>query len=237
MYKILLFLFCLIPLFLDRSEQSFYEPYNYFLFFIFHIISVIKNKKSFFYPSSLFIIYTSLNYTFGSYLYNLNLFDDYLNSLLDDNLLAKRIIINNFFLFFTIIFSNYRFKINNNFFNKIKLKFNNSKIIFIYGIFLLFFFSLVDFNLDSFGGQGSLSNIPKSIGAIILFIYASKTKNPYKYIIYITVFFIVSVVSYEDKREAILLREAMVTLLKLMIQKIFLNYFLTFLYMFHLIFF
>ena len=204
MKKILLFLFCLIPLFLDRSALRFYEPYNYFVFFVFHIISVIKNKKSFFYPSSLFIIYTSLNYTFGSYLYNSNLFDNYLNSLLDDNLLEKRIIINNLFLFFTVIFSNYRFK-NNNFFNKFKLKFKNSKIIFIYGVFLLFFFSLVDFNLDLFGGQGSLSNIPKSIGAIILFIYASKTKKPYKYIIYISVFLIVSVVSYEDKREAILL--------------------------------
>lgn len=206
MKKILLFLFCLIPLFLDKSVLSFYEPYNYFVFFIFHIISVIKNKKSFFYPSSLFIIYTSLNYTFGSYLYNLNLFDDYLNSLLDGNLLVKRIIINNFFLFFTIVFSNYRFKINNSFFNKFKFNLINSKkLIFTYGIFLLFFFSLVDFNLDLFGGQGSLSNIPKSIGAIILFIYASKTKKPYKYIIYITVFLIVGVVSYEDKREAILL--------------------------------
>ena len=205
MHKILLFLICLIPLFLDENELSFYEPINYLIFFIFYIIKVLKNKKTFFYPSSLFIIYICLNYTFGSFLYNGNLFDDYLNGLIDHRLSLKRITINNFFLFFSIVYLNYKFKLNRTFINKFKFDFKNSKIVFVYGIMLMLTFSFLDFNLDFIGGEGSLSNIPKSIGAIILFIYASKNRAPYKYLIYISVFLIMSYVSFEDKREAILL--------------------------------
>lgn len=205
MKKVFLCLFCLVPFFLDKATLKFYEPYNYFFFLIFHIYSVVRNKKTIFYPSSLFIIYITINYIIGSYFYNLNLFDSSLNGLLENNHLRSRIVVNNFFLFFTIVFSNYRLKIDNNVFKKIKFQFDNPKIVFLYGTSLLFFFSFVEFNLDFLGGDGSFSNIPKSIGAIILFIYASRKNKLQKYIIYLAVFLILSAVSYEDKREAILL--------------------------------
>ena len=106
MKKVLLFLFCFLPFFLE-NHLIYYEPYNYFILLIVHVVSNIKIKKSLFSPSSLFIIYITLNYSIGSFLYNIFLLDDYLEGILDDNLLLNRLVINNLFIFFAIIFSDY----------------------------------------------------------------------------------------------------------------------------------
>ena len=209
-----LFLFSFIPFFLSHENAINYSLYNYAIcqLLLFGIVYSLKGfyKNIFiFSPSFIAVTYINLNFLIGSIVFqkglvfysllptyknwsHYNLVMAYFN-------LANLAIILSFFLVRKVSFTS-RLK------SICDLRKFSSGLIYFASILLIVFFSIFDLKLGFIGGDGSFSEIPKTIGAILIIVNIFKNPNVKKRLFfYFILLFCFSIISWEDKRDAIFL--------------------------------
>jgi hypothetical protein len=83
--------------------------------------------------------------------------------------------------------------------------FKSEKPHLLVGLPLLIFY-FIPLNLDQLGGQGDLAIMPKTVSALFVIIYSQNVNRAsYRWLINLTIIFLFSTFSIEDKREAIFL--------------------------------
>ncbi len=202
-----LFSLCFLPLLLSESQVQAYESVNYLLIFflaVFRVLLIGNRRFLFLSPVFLLIAYVSLNNSVGAFFYKNGFFDDYLLYLLSFQDVQHKLLVYNAFLLVSVLSLGYTFKSKGKSFAFFKSSLRKEALI-AYGLGLMLVFSKIEFELTALGAQGSMSAIPKSIGAILIIITASGYKTLYRLPIYFFVLLMMSAVSFEDKRQAILL--------------------------------
>ncbi len=210
----ILFLYSFVPFFLSHDNAISFSCYNYTIYQLL-LFSIVYSLKGFyknvfiFSPSFIAVTYINLNFLIGSIVFQKGLvFKSLLIPYRDwnhSNLVmayfnvANFVIILSFFLVSKISFK-----------SKLKsicdLRKFSSGFIYFTGIFFIVFFSIFDLKLGFLGGDGSFSEVPKTIGAILLIVNIFKNPNVKKRIpLYFLLLFCFSVISWEDKRDAIFL--------------------------------
>lgn len=81
-----------------------------------------------------------------------------------------------------------------------------SNKLYIVGALPLLLFFFIPLNLDEFGGQGDLAIMPKTIVALVVIVLSQNLNLPFnRWLIYVSLIFIFSIFSIQDKRESIFL--------------------------------
>lgn len=211
--NLILFPLSCVPFFLTHEQAIQYSAFNYFLLQMIAfsmVFSVRKENRNTFLlsPSFIAVSYVNINFFIGSIVFPKGLVFDFVLlpyrewrnvnlSMLYFNL-ANFFIINTFFLSRTIKSLNIKplFDIS---------KAGKLKTVLI-GLVCIFTFSTVQLDLSLLGGQGSFSIIPKSLGAILIFLtfyrnYSLKVRIA----CYAFMIFLFALSAFEDKRDAIFL--------------------------------
>lgn len=188
----------------DTNNLIYFEKFNYLIILIILFFVLLKKKKlDLFSPAVLLYVYIGLNYFLGSYFFENDLFFDYQLKLLDNNNLRTRILFNNIFFLTTI--STIGEKINLKF--RLIKNTHSRKLKILYGFLLILIFSKLSLRLDFLGGSGEYSQIPLTLGLLILIvnglIYVKEVKI--RLVVYILTLVSLSQIFYLDKRQAILI--------------------------------
>lgn len=207
LFNIILIVFFI---FLDNDTSRELAGYFYFVQYISFIVSIyLRTSNSInilylFTPT--FISITYISFTFGLAAIYLNAELGFLQKfvIIYHNIYNFKFI-NAYFLFCNILLF-YIFYIN---FRKIKvLLISNIKprklITFttlVVSIIIFIIFSFIDLDAGLFGGQGSLSLVPKFISSIIIALFLSSSKTKFRYIYYILLIGIFLASNFESKRE------------------------------------
>ncbi|WP_282079815.1 hypothetical protein [Aquimarina algiphila] len=209
-----LLLYSFIPFFLGHDIAVAFSTYNYIICELF-IIGIIFSLKGFsrnifvFSPSFIAVTYINLNFIIGSFVFQKELVFDFLlepyeewsnyNLVMGYFNLANYAIIISFFLTSK---TSYSFK------HKLLCdlrKFSSGFLVLI-GISIIVFFIFFDVNLSFIGGEGSFSDIFRTLGAIILIVEIFRSYNLRKRLLfYFILLLCFSITSWEDKRDAIFL--------------------------------
>ena len=214
LWLLILLLYSFTPLFLSHSTALDFSPYNYLIFqlIIFGIVGSLKgySKNRFvFSPSFIAVTYINLNFFFGSivferasvYAFLLGPYAEWSNS----NFVMGYFNLANFAIilsYFIGIKTPSLFKIQ----PICNLKNFSSQVLFLSGVLLITIFVFYDLNLNFLGGQGSYSVVPKTLGALFLIVTIFKFPSLGKRLLYYLILLIFfSVISWEDKRDAIFL--------------------------------
>lgn len=203
-----------MPFFLSHQTALSYSPYNYAIqqLALFAIVYSLKgfSKNAFLLsPSFIAVSYINLNFLIGSIVFNKGLvfnvlkppYESWGNAhlVLGYFNLANFAIILSFFLVKKFSFS-YKTK------TICDLRRFSSGFMYLFGIVTVLFFTLVDLKLGFIGGDGSFSEVPKTIGALIIVVTIFKNQNLKKRILlYFLLLLCFSIISWEDKRDAIFL--------------------------------
>lgn len=206
-------MFSCIPFWLNHDQAIRYSPYNYLIaqLLLFSMLgSISKSARNTFLlsPSFIAVSYININFFVGSIVFmnglvfgmwhipylgwkHVNLSMAYFN-------LANFLIVISFFLAKRIKLSRER------------LLYDVRRVgkgwLIAMGIVLIVVFSIVELDLSLLGGQGSFSILPKSLGAIIIFVvFFRDFKLVHRIMCYAGVILLFAIASFEDKRDAIFL--------------------------------
>ena len=179
--------------------------------FIYYIINKFKkNLKTvyFFSPSFITLSYICLTFGFAAIYLNNGHGNLYKFNLIYFN--SNSFTIANFYFLLCnfIVFIVYILKLNNYskyvFVDKLKNSVISKKTLYL-AIVIFFIFTEVELDASLFGGNGSLSFVPKFVSVIVITFYFSKTKNKYRYLIYLFFLAMFLISSFDSKREIIFL--------------------------------
>jgi hypothetical protein len=210
---LILLINCVLVIFLDDN----FIRHNIHWFFLFQlsflILLLIKRKfvSFIFTPTILCIFYISLSFILGSIFYK------------NDWVLSKSNIISysswrhlnisiSFFLFSifgTFVIDEEIYRKRKNRIIEIKDKLNKldfNKKFYYFFLFIFLLFSLIfGLNLSFLGADGDLSFVIKAVFVLSLFFFLSSEKVNFRFVLYLIIFFGLSVVSFDNKRETIFL--------------------------------
>ncbi|MBG6131713.1 hypothetical protein IWQ47_002967 [Aquimarina sp. EL_43] len=209
-----LLLWSFIPFFLGHDIAITFSSYNYLGCLLF-LVGIMFSLKGFsrnvfvFSPSFIAVTYINLNFLIGSIVFQRELVFDFLlepyQKWSNYNLVMGYFNLANYAIIISFFFSS---KISLSFKHKLicDLRKFSSGFLFLTGILVIIPFVFFDVNLDFIGGEGSFSDIFRTIGAIILivniFSFSSLRK---RLLFYFILLFCFSIISWEDKRDAIFL--------------------------------
>ncbi len=216
-YKIivllLLFIFSIIPFFVNKECIRGYLVFNYGINIVFLVIYVYleSNRISVFLsPVFLTLLYLNINFFIGSWAYNEgyiyypNWIKDY-NSFKHLGVITFYFNLSNIFLLLSYEAARNRFFLLRINYNTLKVSNKSGLIIIFINALLLFLLSKINLDLSIIGGTGDFSIAPKSIIAIILFLLIKKRFNKLRIFYYLIVLFFFVIASYDNKRDAIFL--------------------------------
>jgi len=206
---VLLFLFSIIPIFLNNDYLRVYSFYNYLfheLLIFIPFFFITRRTEYLLSPSFITASYININFLLGAWAYynNLILYPEYLEAYWN----WKHLNISTFFFNISnclIIFSYFIILYQEG--NKVRQKTINidslTKILmFLSAIILIVLFEILNLIDSQFNG---FYIIPKTIGALILFVLISQSKSRLRFIWYIIIIGFFVIFSFENKREAIFL--------------------------------
>lgn len=211
---LILFLYSFVPFFLSRESAISFSTYNYAIcqLLLFAIVYSLKGfyKNIFlFSPSFIAVSYINLNFLIGSIVFqNQLIFNDLkptYRSWSHENLVMAYFNLANFAIilsFFLVSKISFRTRLK----SLCDLRKFSSGFIYFAGIFIILFFTIFDLKLGFIGGDGSFSEVPKTIGAILIIVNIFKNPDVKKRILlYFILLVCFSIMSWEDKRDAIFL--------------------------------
>ena len=211
--SIVFFVLSIIPLFLNHTQAISYAPYNYLilqalLFSKLFFVSKTDRNRFLLSPSFIAVSYININFFIGSVVFmHGQVFDSFLipyRNWHNFDISMSYFNITNFFII-NAYFISKRIRVR-----KIGLLCDFRKIsagiLLVLGASMVIVFSIVDLDTSFLGGVGSLSIVPKSLGAILIFAVLFKNVSFKKRLLwYAIIILLFSIVAFNNKRDAILL--------------------------------
>lgn len=210
---LLIIIFSIVPFFLDHQLAVVYSCYNYVILETLLLLLVFfqdkENRAKFLLsPSFIVVSYININFFIGSIVFNAGLVIDFVlvpyHQWKNQHLTMAYFNCANLLIVISYLVA-HKLKLPNltNFYNLRKVQ-NQSLI--VIGGFLILLFSYVQIDLSFLGADGSFHIIPKSLGAILIFVVCFRSFSlPYRILSYFLVIFLFAVAAFEDKRDAIFL--------------------------------
>jgi len=213
-FLVILFIFSFAPFFLSHEKAINFSPYNYgicqlLLFGIVYSLKGFSKNVFLFSPSFIAVSYINLNFLLGSFVFQSRLvFNDFNSTYSSWN--HANLVMTYFNLANFAIVLSYFLAPKISFFFNLKslgdLRKFSSGVIYFTGSCIIIIFTIFEFNLDIIGGDGSFSEVPKTLGAILIIVNIFRNPSIKKRIIlYFILLLCFSIMSWEDKRDAIFL--------------------------------
>lgn len=205
--------FSIVPFLLDHTMARNYSGYNYFILeSLMILLAFFQNKenrsKFLLSPSFIVVSYININFFIGSIVFNSGLVIDfvlipYSQWKYQHMTMAYFNCANLFIIMSYLVAHKVKILSLTNFYDLKKV--SNQSLIIISAL-LIFLFSFLKIDLSFLGADGSFHIIPKSLGAILIFVVCFRSFNlTYRILSYLLVIFLFAVAAFEDKRDAIFL--------------------------------